>query len=422
MPKTVYSVRFAARQEIFRVGDRGYNAYFIEDGQVEVSIDRDGKKVVVAELNAGEIFGEMSMIDDAPRSATVTALVDTEVIVIERSRMIKPLSSIDPMMNLLLRIVLTRFRNSQSQMSGLRGALGEDTKSLDRIRQLAFDRINAENKLRGALDAGEFEMHYQPIVDLPGGYIAGFEALIRWRKKDGGFVSPVEFIPLAEETGLIIELGRWVLETGLRDQIELARACHAVAPDRPAPFMSINVSGVQLSDMAETRILTDMVSQSGAVPEDIKLEITESLMVENADHAAEALTKLRESGVSIAIDDFGTGYSSLSYLHQFPLDTLKIDRAFVINMEKSESAKRIVLSIIQLALALELNIVAEGIEEKEQMETLGDLGCQYGQGYYMAKPQSFADALALMKSQPSWPPTAANDEGGQHMLRSVGGG
>jgi len=402
MSKSVYSTRFTAGEEIFRIGDRGHNAFFIETGRVEVSIEKNGEKRVVAELEQGEIFGEMSMIDDAPRSATVTAMVDTEVIVIERSRMIKPLSSIDPMMNLLLRVVLTRFRNSQNQMSGLRDKSGDDALSLDEIRSLAFDRINAERTLREALEADEFEMHYQPIVDLDGGYIAGFEALIRWRKKDGGFVSPVEFIPLAEETGLIIELGRWILKTGLRDQIELASLSRSLTPDRPAPFMSINVSGVQLSDMAETRVLTEMVAGSGAVPGDIKLEITESLMVENADQAAMALAKLRESGVSIAIDDFGTGYSSLSYLHQFPLDTLKIDRAFVINMDKSENARRIVLSIIQLALALDLNIVAEGIEEKDQMDKLRILGCQYGQGYYMSRPQPLKDVIELMKTEPAW--------------------
>jgi EAL domain-containing protein (putative c-di-GMP-specific phosphodiesterase class I) len=400
--KSIYSMEFATGEEIFRIGDRGHNAFFIESGKVEVSIVRDGKKVVVAELGAGEIVGEMSMIDDAPRSATVTALEGTVAIVIERSRMTKPMTSIDPMMNLLFRVVLARFRTSQTQMMGTRAAPIDDEQSLDEIRSLAFERINSEKMLRDALELGEFEMHYQPIIDIGGGYIAGFEALIRWQKSDGRFVSPVEFIPLAEETGLIVDLGRWILETGLRDQMVLAEASRVADPDRPAPFMSINVSGVQLSDMDETQILTDMIAKSGVVPSEIKLEITESLMVENADHAAQALEKLRETGVSIAIDDFGTGYSSLSYLHQFPLDTLKIDRAFVINMEKSESARRIVLGIIQLALSLELNIVAEGIEEQEQLADLGELGCQYGQGYYMSKPRSLDEIVDLVKSNPSW--------------------
>ena len=130
--------------------------------------------------------------------------------------------------------------------------------------------------------------------------------------------------------------------------------------------------------------------------------MTETLLVEDPDHAAEALKKIKELGVSIAIDDFGTGYSSLSYLHQFPLDTLKIDRAFVSNMDKSENSRRIVSSVAQLALALEMDIVAEGIEEKAQMDALRELGCQYGQGYYMAKPVSAEKTLELIESQPSW--------------------
>ena len=402
MPNIVYSKTYAAGEEVFRIGDRGHNAYFIESGRVEVSVGSNGNKIVIAELGVGEIFGEMSMIDDAPRSATVTAMVATEAIVIERSRLVKPLSSADPMTNLLLRVVLTRFRDATRQLSGLRSKSDEDDASLNEIRSLAFERINSEMKLRQALDNEEFEMHYQPLVTLDGGHVGGFEALIRWRKSDGGFVSPVEFIPLAEETGLIVELGRWVLERSLRDQIVITDLYTSLWPDLPLPFMSVNVSGMQLSDLAEIDILAGIINKSDANPDQIKLEITETLMVENADHAADALRKLKSIGVSIAIDDFGTGYSSLSYLHQFPLDTLKIDRVFVNNMDKSKNSQRIVNSIVQLALALDLDIVAEGIEELEQMVALRDLGVQYGQGFYMAKPQTVESVLELLESRPDW--------------------
>ncbi len=227
MAEMIYAKPFAAGEEIFRIGDRGRNAYFIESGAVEISVPRDGENVVIAKLGIGEIFGEMSMIDDAPRSATVTAAEDTEVIVIERSRIMKPLQSANPMMNLILRVILARLRDAQHQLSGLRGRRGEIDSSLGEIRTLAFDRINSERDLRRALEAEEFEMHYQPIVALDRGHIAGFEALMRWRKPDGGFVSPMEFIPLAEETGLIIELGRWALETSLGEHLPLAQACTA---------------------------------------------------------------------------------------------------------------------------------------------------------------------------------------------------
>ncbi len=402
MPELISSKTFATGEEIFRIGDRGHNAYFIESGSVEVSILRDGEPFVIAELGVGEIFGEMSMIDDAPRSATVTAKEDTEVIEIQRAHFIQPLKSKDPMMDLLLRVVLARFRDAQRQLSGMKEKSDEIDSSLAEIRDLAFQRINNEKEMREGLEAGEFEMHYQPLVALDGGHIAGFEALMRWRDKDGGYVSPVEFIPLAEETGLIVELGRLALEHALRDQRMFAETFATAFPDLPPPFMSVNVSGRQLSDLAEIDQLANIIGESGVDAREVKLEITETLMMENPEHAAEALKKLKALGVSIAIDDFGTGYSSLSYLHQFPLDTLKIDRAFIINMDKSESGKRIVRSIAQLALALELDIVAEGIEEKAQMDAIKDLGCQYAQGFLMSKPLPAADAVKLIESKPIW--------------------
>ncbi len=402
MPETVFSRRYAADEVIFRNGDRGRNAYIIEAGRVEVSVERNGENVVIAELGVGEIFGEMSMIDDAPRSATVTALEDTEVVVIQRWRLMQPLESADPMMNLLLRVVLARFRDAQRQLSGIKNGARSGDPSLEEIRRLAFKRINTERDMRQALENGEFEMHYQPIVSLDGGHVAGFEALMRWQKADGTFVSPGEFIPLAEQTGMIVELGRFALEVGLRDQQRLAEAFASAFPDLAAPFMSVNVSGLQLSELSEIDHIARIIDESGAEPADVKLEITETLMVENPDHAADALHSLKALGVSIAIDDFGTGYSSLSYLHQFPLDTLKIDRAFVINMDKAENSRRIVQSIASLALALEMNIVAEGIEEAVQMAALKELGCQYGQGFHMSKPLPVEKALELVASGTTW--------------------
>ncbi|MBT6084567.1 MAG: EAL domain-containing protein [Rhodospirillaceae bacterium] len=402
MAQMIFSKTYSAGQKIFAMGDEGRNAYFIERGRVQVSLPKDDGETIIAELGKGEIFGEMSMIDDVPRSATVTAVEDTEIIVIQRSRFIQPLKSAHPMMNLLLRIVLARFRDAQRQLSGMRTTSSEMNTSLEEIRSLAFDRINTERDMRRGLDAGEFEMHYQPITSLDGGHIAGFEALMRWRKDDGGFVSPVEFIPLAEETGLIVELGRWALETSLKEQKNLAGRFNENFPAVAAPFMSVNVSGLQLSELSEIDRLADIIDASGTPPGDIKLEITETLMVENFDHAKAALDKLKDLGVLIAIDDFGTGYSSLSYLHQLPFDTLKIDRVFVTNMDKSESSQRIVRSIAQLALALDMNIVAEGIEEQAQMDALRDLGCQYGQGFFMSKPLTTDAAHELIDSKATW--------------------
>jgi EAL domain-containing protein (putative c-di-GMP-specific phosphodiesterase class I) len=402
LPENIFSRLYEKGDVIFRRGEPGDHAYFIERGAVDVIIDKDGADFVIAQLGPGEIIGEMSMIDDAPRSADVIATEDTELIVIQRSRFIKPLTSADPMMNLILRVVLTRFRNAQNRYSGLN--IDSDTKngSIEEIRQMAFQRIHDERDLLRALEAQEFRMHYQPLVSLESGKIAGFEALMRWQKDDGSFVSPGRFIPLAENTGLIVELGRFAMETSLRDQNLFAEAFTRNNPGESLPFMSTNVSGLQLSDLDEIDRIGGIIHASGVDLEQVKLEITETLMVENPDHAANALKKLKALGISLAIDDFGTGYSSLSYLHMFPLDTLKIDRAFVNSMDQTENSRRIVHSIVGLALALDMNIVAEGIETEAQQMKLKELGCHYGQGYLFAKPQSADDALALINSGKIW--------------------
>ncbi len=402
MPETVYSTVYDKGAVIFKQGDHGQHALFIERGTVDVIIQKDGADLTIATLGAGEIIGEMSMIDDAPRSANVIATEETEVIVIQRSRFIAPLTSADPMMNLILRVVLTRFRDAQNRYSGISRDPNNEDKSLDEIRRLAFERINDERDLMQGLEAQEFEMHYQPLIDLKTRQLAGVEALMRWRKPDDSFVSPGHFIPLAEYTGMIVELGRFALETSLADQVQFVDAFKQSFPGARLPFMSTNVSGLQLSDLEEIDRIAEIIHRSGVDLTQVKLEITETLMVENPTHAAEALKKLKALGLSLAIDDFGTGYSSLSYLHMFPLDTLKIDRAFVNSMDDSESSRRIVHSIVGLASALEMNIVAEGIETETQADALKALACHYGQGCFFAKPQPAQSILELIRGGKTW--------------------
>lgn len=398
MPEMVFTKTFRAGEEIFRIGEPGSDAYIVQSGAVEVAAPSNGQKRVIARLERGEIFGEMSMIDDAPRSATVTALEDTELVVIHRDRIMQPMRSADPLMNMMLRVILTRFRDAQGQLIDLRAEQGGPDPTLDEVRDLVMHRITVERDMRKGLSDTEFELHYQPIVDLEAGHIVGFEALMRWRKSNGERPSPMEFIPLAEETGLIVELGRMALAQGLKDQAIMAEAFARIAPDLPAPFMSVNVSGLQFSQLSEIDMLADIIQASNVEPTFIKLEMTESLLIEEPEHAAQALERLKGLGVSIAIDDFGTGYSSLSYLHQFPFDTLKIDRAFVNNMDRSENSARIVNGIAQLGHALDMKIVAEGIEETKQVKGLLDLGCHYGQGYHMAKPAPLDETLALIEN------------------------
>lgn len=402
MSRMVFSERFSAGQEIFRSGDTARNAYIIESGRVEVSTEKDGTKLVIAELGKGELFGEMSMIDDAPRSATVTAIEETEVVVMQRSRFQRPMMAQDPLMNMLMRVMVNRFRIAQRKIAGMQSGPAEFDPTLEEARQIALQRIEDEKAMRHGLDVKEFQLNYQPIISLETGLIAGFEALTRWTKGDGSFVSPDEFIPLAEETGLIVDLGQWSLEVAIRDHMKFSECFETLNPGAARPFMSVNVSGLQLSEMSEIEVISRIIEEQAPRASDIKLEMTETLLVEDPAHAARALSKIKETGVSIAIDDFGTGYSSLSYLHQFPLDTLKIDREFVNNMDHNANSRQIVQSIAQLAHSLDMNIVAEGIETRDQMAALKDLGCQYGQGYFMSKPLPADQVMTFIKSSPGW--------------------
>ena len=396
MSEKIYSKTFEAGEDIIRIGDAGRNAYFIENGAVEVTLPGKDGIEVLAKMGKGEIFGEMSIIDDAPRSATVTAKENTEVIVIELSRYMQSLQSSNPMMHLILRLVLSRFRQSSPQTNdGITTSVTENN-SMNEIRSLALEKIRFEREIRDGLKAKEFEIHYQPIIGLKDGKIAGFEALMRWHKGNE-FISPGHFIPLAEETGLIVELGRVALTTGLQDHIQFTNIL-----EENSAFMSINLSGLQISELGEIERLATIIKESDLIPAQIKLEVTETLMLEDFLHAKETLEKFKNLGVSIALDDFGTGFSSLSYLHQLPLDTLKIDQAFVNDMNKTKKSMRVVESIASLALSLNMNIVAEGIENKDQYIILKDLGCQFGQGYYMSRPLPREEIQKLLLTRPTW--------------------
>jgi EAL domain-containing protein (putative c-di-GMP-specific phosphodiesterase class I) len=201
---------------------------------------------------------------------------------------------------------------------------------------------------------------------------------------------------------MIVEMGRWALETGLRDHLTMLAVFKKSFPDEKPPFISVNVSGRQLVELSEINVLRDIIEKSGVDPKQIKLEITESLMVHDAEHAAVALEKLKELGILLAIDDFGTGYSSLSYLHRFPFDTLKIDRAFVVNMAKDDASRKLVRAIAGLAIDLGLDIVAEGIEETHEYDILAEYGCHYGQGFMMARPSPISNSIELIENATTW--------------------
>lgn len=257
----------------------------------------------------------------------------------------------------------------------------------------ALEQLQLETEIRQSLERNEFCLHYQPIINLQTNDLAGFEALVRWNHPTRGMVSPMEFIPVAEETGLILPLGKWILQEACR-QLCKWQKYNSLASSLA---VSINLSCKQFlqDDLAEQIIA--MLEQTGLAPNRLKLEITESHILENMESSIAMMDRLRLLGIEISLDDFGTGYSSLSYLHRLPIDYLKIDRSFVGRMVENKENAEIVRTIIRLAQSLKMKVVAEGIETAEQLEQLKRLKCEYGQGYFFSKPLK-ASAAALINS------------------------
>ena len=251
------------------------------------------------------------------------------------------------------------------------------------MHEAALSRLQLESELRRAAKRGELLLHYQPIVSLATGKLEGFEALLRW-KRQGKLINPVEFIPIAEDTGLILPIGVWVLEQACRQM----KSWHQSGIVRPDLAINVNLSRKQLSDPDLLAHVQRSLRESGLEPRTLKLEITESMLMDDPDGASAIFGRIRETGAQLALDDFGTGYSSLSCLHRFPIDILKIDRSFVQNLEARRDTKAVVQAIVGLAHKLGMQVVAEGLETIEQVGSLRALGCDSGQGYHFSRPLS----------------------------------
>jgi len=258
----------------------------------------------------------------------------------------------------------------------------------------AVNRLRLESDLRRALDRKEFFIEYQPIVSLDTGQLTGFEALLRWQHPQMGVLYPDSFINVAEETGMIIPMGSWALHEAC---CQMSRWQKQTSGSLPLS-VSVNLSSKQFTHFQFLDQVIQILDETGIEPGCLKLEIIESIVMENVELAAQKLNHLRMLGVGLSIDDFGTGYSSLSYLHRLPIDTLKIDRSFISNIDNNKENREIVRTIIMLAQNLNMEVVAEGIEKDEQIERLRELECDYGQGYLFSRAINVEAAGNLVES------------------------
>jgi EAL domain-containing protein (putative c-di-GMP-specific phosphodiesterase class I) len=381
------STRLLLRRDevLFREGDAPTSAYLIESGEVEITTQRGQRFVKLAHLGAGDLVGEMAVIDESPRTATARAVSDCTLLAIDKTQIAERLQQTDPIIRALLEGQLKRYRGALAAMQGRAAPAGDETQAASEIAGIG--KIRLDSQLREALASGELDLRLQPLLEIASGRIAGYEALVRWTHPERGPVSPAEFIALAEETSLIVPVGEYVLDTAV-EALSVFRS-HGISP---LPFIAINVSARQLAEAGLIERIVERTRAAGIAPDRIKVEITESQAL-NYVQVKEVVAHCHREGIEVALDDFGTGFSNLGHLHELPFDTVKVDQAFARNMMTDARAMALVEAIVQMIHALGANVVVEGIETAAQLDVLRRLGCRYAQGYFVGRPQPLADVL-----------------------------
>ncbi len=374
--------QFPPEFTIFEYGESGDSAYIVESGNVRV-MSYDNRCLAV--LGPGSLFGEVALLDHQARTATVITISECTLIRIDRAHIEELLLRTDPVIRFVLNLLLERFRSNYKGMA----SAAQSEPNGDQHR--ALRTLTLTRDLTYALDHDKPSLFYQPIVDCKTRRLRGFESLIRWRHPTLGLIMPDEFIGLAEKTGLIRALGRWVYKRALADWAGLRRYC---CPSLGTAFISINLSADELRDPQVAEDILKELHLRHVPPNELKIELTETVLIEDHATVASTLHRLAEEGVGIALDDFGTGYGGLEYLRRLPFSSLKIDKSFVGDMLKSSVSAELVGSALHLADSLGMSSIAEGVETAEVLESLQALGCQLLQGYYFSPALPLADIPA----------------------------
>ncbi len=379
-------VHLVAGQPLFRQGDDGDDAYIIVRGRMRISAYRRGIESILNEVGPGEMLGELAIIDGAPRTATATAIEPTELWVVTNAQIAERISRADPVLALLIQQVIRHLRRE----------IHESVAPID--HSPTIERMRFEGELSEAGERNELVLWYQPIVDLKARRVAGFEALVRWQHPTRGLIFPGDFIPLAEESGLIVPIGAWVMRQGA---LALTAIDEAMG-DGEERFMSVNVSGRQLEQPGFLEEVRGAISDAGLSAGRLHLEMTEGVLIQSST-ARDTVRACTRIGVGLFLDDFGTGYSSLAYLNQLPFDALKIDHSFAMKLEEEGDGQKLILAILGLARTLGRGVVMEGLETKGQRDLYLSMGGSLGQGYLFGRPMPFEDAIALLRRSEELP-------------------
>ena len=389
---------FKAGEIIMAQGDAGTCAYFIQEGRVGIVVEKDDGKVLdMGTRGPGSIIGEMAIVDNQPRSATIRSLENCRLLEITKDDFARSVRGANPIVRLIAQVILMRYRDilrrSQMLSHEAAGAQSPELQEKEYAEQInVVQAIKMANEFKVAIATGQLRLHYQPIISIASGRVLGFEALMRWQHPERGLIPPDLFIPMAEDSGLIIEASRWAV----REVCQLIKRLDKLRPDLDSVYFSVNMSATDFDDQGFLESFNGILDETRTSASRLNLEITERLLLKQPKNVKETLDRCRDLGISVVIDDFGIGYSSLSYLHQYPIDALKIDKSFIHMMRRDAKVLGLVKSILSLLDNLAIRIIAEGVEEAEEAALLASLNCDVAQGYYFSRPVAEEHLYSLL--------------------------